>query len=411
MPNYCSNNITVVSTNSELREILTAFYNEQIDWPLTYGGIHCDAKGFFFSTKNIPTPWSQGYMAELSSSYPTVVFHYIANYEGTNDSHWTCFCYGNDKVINYENIRKQAYKDEVQRFRSATPHSADGIKHRVEIMPDGRVAADGENRFGECNIFSWMNMKQISCGNFHTVGLRKDGTLLACGSNANGQCDVSDIGCRVIDVSCGRYHTAILLDSGKVVIRGNLEQETEDPNVQKEIPLTPEDFPLVEDLRLDKYVIGWEKMNECIEHISAGDELTLKKVSKDGKISFDVLNIREEKIGNFWTGRDKSLSRMLDNVKATVNTVTPLSARRKGSKYATMTIRLDYLVSAGKPSAKKASTIIGDYTQTRVASWPAVSIIKSIFDAVIGVTDDGALYVDGFCPCSKSEICSIMGLE
>ena len=41
----------------------------------------------------------------------------------------------------------------------------------------------------------------------------------------------------------------------------------------------------------------------------------------------------------------------MKNVKATVATVTPLSQRRKGSKYAAMTIRVDY--AGGKDRAKK----------------------------------------------------------
>ena len=271
-------------------------------------------------------------------------------------------------------------------------------------MPDGRVAADGKNEFVECNIFTWDNIKQISCGNWHTVGLKKDGSLVACGSNANGQCDVYDIPGRAVAVSCGRYHTAILLDNGRVVIKGNLEQEAQAPNVQEEPPLSAADFPLVENLSLDKYVNGWEKMNERIEFISAGDELALKKISKDGEVSFEVLNMRGEKLGNLWTGRDKSLGRLLNNLTVTVDTVTPLSTRRKGSKYAAMTIKIDYKSNMGKESKKRSPDTLGNYAQTKISSWPSITRIKSIFDAVIGVTNTGVLYIDGFCPCDEKEI-------
>ena len=156
-------------------------------------------------------------MEALSKSYPSALFHYVTDIEGEYRSPSTWFCNGDEgNKKDAENSRKQAYKAEVERFMSATANAADGIEHRVEIMPDGRVAADGENKFGECNIFAWANIKQISCGNWHTVGLKKDGTLVACGSNANGQCDVSDIPGRAVAVSCGRYHTAILLDNGHV---------------------------------------------------------------------------------------------------------------------------------------------------------------------------------------------------
>ena len=38
----------------------------------------------------------------------------------------------------------------------------------------------------------------------------------------------------LVAVSCGRYHTAILLDNGHVIIKGKLEQEAQAPNVQEE---------------------------------------------------------------------------------------------------------------------------------------------------------------------------------
>lgn len=413
MANYCWSTIAASATKSEWTEISKAFENNLIEWAIGTDGPDCNdwSQEITCENKWSPTPLNEGYMAKLSRSYPSVIFHYTAKYEGGErpDSVW--FANGDEgNKRDAERSRRQAYKSEVERFKSTTAIASDGIEHRVEIMPDGRVAADGENRFGECNIFSWTNIKQISCGNWHTVGLRNDGTILACGSNSNGQCDVSNIPGRAISVSCGRYHTAILLDSGQVVIKGKLEQEAQAPDVQEEVPLSVADFPLEESLGLNKYISGWEKMNERIEHISAGDELTLKKVSKDGEVTFEVLNMRGEKIGNLYFDRAKGLAKLLKNVKATVATVTPLSQRRKGSKYAAMTIRLDY-VGGDNKAEKKASTTLGDYEQTKVASWPAVTKIKSVFDAVIGVTSDGKMFVDGFCPCSEADLMMIMGLN
>ncbi len=206
-------------------------------------------------------------MAELSRLYPSVIFHYTATYESGERPSSAWFVNGDEgNKKNAKSNRKQAYKAETERFIAATASAAEGVDHRVEIMPDGRVAADGENRFGECNILAWTNIKHISCGNWHTVGLRDDGTVVACGSNANGQCDVSNIHERVAAISCGRYHTAILLDSGRVIILGELEQEARDSDAQGGSSWSEADFPLEKNLRLDKYVDGWEKMNERIEH-------------------------------------------------------------------------------------------------------------------------------------------------
>ena len=408
MANYCSNNITAGATNSEWKEIAKAFENDLIDWPISMEGINCNewSKEIFCTTKWSPTPWNEGKMEKLSEAYPCVLFHYVTDIEGEYRSPSAWFCNGVEcNKREAESARKRAYKKEVERCASSTKQAAEGIYHRVEVMPDGRVAADGENRFGECNIFAWKNISAVSCGNWHTVGLRKDGSLVACGSNANGQCDVYGLDGTAVAVSCGRYHTAILLDNGKVIIKGNLEQEAQEPSEQNAVQLTAADFPMVVDLQLNKYISGWEKMNDRIERISAGDELFLKKITKDGDIGFAVLNVRGEKIGELWTAGGKSLAKLLNNVKATANTVMPLSSRRKGAKYAAMTIRLDYTASeGGKDAAAKGPSTIGDYSQTEVAKWPPVIKILSVHDAVIGVTTHGAYFVDRFCPCSEADL-------
>lgn len=412
MANYCSNRITAGTTNSEWKEIAEAFENDLIDWPASMDGTDCNewSREISCTTKWSPTPWNEGKMGKLSESYPCVLFHYETDIEGEYRSPSTWFCNGDEySKREAENARRRAYKADVERFTAATKQAAEGIYHRVEVMPDGRVAADGENRFGECNIFAWKNIHAISCGNWHTVGLRKDGSVVACGSNANGQCEVSNLQGNAVAISCGRYHTAILLNTGKVVIRGKLEQETQAPNSRGETQLVASDFPMVVNLHLDKYIPGWERMNERIENLSAGDELALKKISNDGGISFEVLNMRGEKIGEFLTDDGKSLAKLLKNIKVTVNTVTPLSSRRKGSKYAAMTIRLDCIKSAtDEKTTTKKSLIIGDYTQTKVAQWPPVNKILSVYDAVIGVAMNGEYYVDGFCPCSESDIARIV---
>ena len=181
MANYCWSTIVASATKGEWTEISKGFENNLIEWAIGTGGPDCNdwSQEITCENKWSPTPWNEGYMAKLSRSYPSVIFHYTAKYEGGErpDSVW--FANGDEgNKKDAESGRRQAYKAEVERFVSATTSAADGIEHRVEIMPDGRVAADGENRFGECNIFPWANIKQISCGNWHTVGLKKMVQLL-----------------------------------------------------------------------------------------------------------------------------------------------------------------------------------------------------------------------------------------
>ena len=413
MANICRNRIIASTTDSEWKEISTAFNRDQIDWPASLDGTACNDsyKEISCETKWSPSPWDEGKMAALSRSYPSVMFYYDTEIEDERRSPAAWFCNGEEsKEKRVESNRKQAYMSEVRRFVSATSKAADGIDHRVEVMPDGRVAADGENRFGECDIFSWANIKAISCGNWHTVGLREDGTLVACGSNANGQCDVGDVNSRAVAVSCGRYHTAILLENGKVEIRGKLEQEARKNSDREDPPFVAKDFPQTYDLQLSQNMPDLDKMNERIEYISVGDELIIKKHPKADSRFFDVLDIHGGKIGElevFFT--HERLAKTLESIRATVETVTPLSARRKGSKYAQMTIRMDYVFEDERTyTAKKVVTAAGEYTSMNVRGWPTVEGIKSVFDAVIGVTEDGEIYVDGFCPSLETEIDKIV---
>ena len=223
MANVCGNSITIEATNSERREIITGFNTEQIDWWLVVPNNDGDRE-IFFESRWSPTPLYEGEMDDLSKMYPSALFFYKWDSDLDKDAIWICSAIEGDKR-KAKKVRKRAYRGEKMRFAVSTNAVAAGVRHRVELMPDGRVAADGENQFGECNVLSWENIKEISCGNWHTVGLCQDGTVVACGSNANGQCEVSDLPERAVGISCGRYHTAILLESGKVVIKGNLEQE------------------------------------------------------------------------------------------------------------------------------------------------------------------------------------------
>lgn len=409
MANYCSNRITATATDSEWKEISQAFEDDLIDWPLSMDGTDCSDwnKEILCTTKWSPTPWNEGHMENLSESYPSVLFHYVTDIEGEYRSPSAWFCNGREgNRSEAEQCHRQAQRKTADRFLAATKQAGEGVFHRVEIMPDGRVAADGENRFGECDILCWSDIRQISCGNWHTVGLRADGALVACGSNANGQCHVSDLPQKAIAVSCGRYHTAILLEDGKVMIRGKLEQALSTDKAPKESPKTKPAYPREEAIRLDKTIPGWEKMNLRIAAMTPGKEVVLKKNIKDGVLRFDVINMRGEKLGELYTDDSKQLSAMLRNLKVTVGTVTPLSDLPQGSQYAAMTLRLQ-LLDPNAAAQTAVSTIPGEYSQTRVDTWPAVRSILSVFDAVMGVTEQGEYFIDGFCPCSEADLIRI----
>lgn len=75
---------------------------------------------------------------------------------------------------------------------------------------------------------------EVTCGSFHTVFVTADGAAYACGDNQGGQCGVLGefsvpepaamkvtAGRPVIHAAAGRFHTALLLNTGEVVAYGS----------------------------------------------------------------------------------------------------------------------------------------------------------------------------------------------
>ena len=402
--------VIVDSANNERKEIDSTISNKRLR--RLKESLYLENGEIKFYTLFSSEPWEDTNVVELSQLYPTVIFQVatVSEYTGELGSPSAWFCNGIKKrKTEVERIRKQAYKTEVQRSLASTGLASDGIAHRVELMPDGRVAADGENRFGECNILFWDNIKQISCGNWHTVGLKNDGTLVACGSNANGQCEVYDIEERATDISCGRYHTAILLESGRVVVRGNFQDIYKHAKASR---FMSDDFPMIAMLVIDKSAKDIQKMNELIEQLDVGDELILRKVAKDSSGRFDVLNMKKKKIGilDIDYNTNANLARLINNVKASVHKITPLSLGSICPRYLAVTVKLEY-ISLEKDKGEMACESLNYHYNINISDWPKVSRIKSIYDAVIGVTDEGKMLAYGICPCSKDELKTIMGLS
>ena len=293
-----SSTIQVGATASEWAEIKAAFSNGGIDWPPCMDGPGFHDREITCSNKTT-SPWYDGHMNKLSMVYPTVLFYYLSQGEDERRPTTTWFVNGKDGAKKAAEIElKKAYDEVVKRAALANGKVAEGVSHRVEIMPDGRVAADGENRFDECNVFSWKNIVQVSCGNWHTVGLTKDGEIVACGSNENGQCDFSLIEGTITQISCGRYHTALLLSSGKVIVCGHLEQQAKMPQSGKK-----------------------------------------ESVGKEAEFNSQMAR-----------------------------------------------------------------------SQPKHTAWPKIKKIISVYDAVVGLTEDDSILVEGFCPCEENELRSLFGL-
>lgn len=407
---------TIISTISELNEIAYGLNNGLIKWDHLERELKLTERNSYYDPSfpgdlmcfDLETKYAyvDDETKNLSKLFPTAIIKSVSRLEGDYESFTSWYCNGTDCGYKSDagKEREDVYSADVIRFLTLDVNKSDGLYHNTELLSDGTVKSEGANIFGECNVSEWTDIKAVSCGNWHTVGLKKDGTLVACGSNVNGQCNVSDISKKAVAVSCGRYHTAILLENGKVIIKGYTENEVRDAK-----PLSPADFPMLCELKLSKTVKGWEKMNKLIEDISSGDELIIKACPrKDGNVSFEVLNAAGKKIGNFGgipTESYADLAKMLDNIKAYAEDVVPLSKKGSRAKYASMNIRVEY---AGKKDVIRS---VGKYKQTPVEEWPAVKTISSVFDAVIGVAEDGQIFVSGFSPLTEEEIRMLVNKE
>ena len=95
-----------------------------------------------------------------------------------------------------------------------------GYSHTVGLKSDGTVAAEGNNRYGQCDVGDWADIVAVSAGPSHTVGLKADGTVVAVGGNDEGQCDVGDW-TDIVAVSAGPAHTVGLKADGTVVAVGD----------------------------------------------------------------------------------------------------------------------------------------------------------------------------------------------
>ncbi len=419
--------VTVIDTASAWREIKALFEKGLMDWVvgsafMTTAGLEektisistrfdVDRARVFEKAIVEKTPWfspGKDYITNLSMLYPGTFFN------GPHD--WFL---GGRKVVEYwyedttlEGEAKRLIQEKMQKYfdriLSKDPHFARGACHCVEIMPDGRVAADGDNRWGSCNIFDWRNVCKVSCGDWHTVGLLEDGTAVACGSNVNGQCTFPRLAEGIVDVSCGRFHTALLLENGKVLIAGHLEKRAKSLEREKQKRIVRAQLPIECPVTMEPGKVDTDKSNEWMENAHVGDRVAIIQESFCNAAynvihEYYVVNDAGLKVGRI---SGKGLQKF-EFIKVTVKELQPLSQKRKGSKYGSMTIEVTF----EDPDTRMGPDVPGGYTQTPVYTWPPVKRIQSIYDAVVGVTEADELVIDGFCPCSEKELKAYMGIQ
>ncbi len=419
MADLIETRVTVIDTASAWREIEALFEKELMDWVagdafMTTEGL--DEKTISISTQfkvdkqrvfeqkgKEATPWfgpANDYITNLSILYPGTLFSY--------DYDWYL---GGQEINHYKKedakqIIQEVKQKYLDRILTKGPRRAESACHCVEIMPDGRVAADGDNRWGNCDVFDWKNVCKVSCGDWHTVGLLEDGTAVACGSNVNGQCALLRPAAKIVDVSCGRFHTALLLENGRVLIAGHLEKRAKSVEREKRKRIARAQLPIESQVTIEPDMENVDKINEWMENAHVGDRVTITKEWGNSAYRYYVVNGAGLKVGRI-SGKDLENLETFQFIKVTVKELQPLSQKRKGSKYSSMSVELTF----EDPDTRIGPDVPGGYTQTPVSSWPPVKRIRSIYDAVVGVTEADELIVDGFCPCSENELKAYMGIQ
>ena len=63
--------------------------------------------------------------------------------------------------------------------------------HIAYIDMHGKVHADGNNAYTQCDVEQWQGVVSLCASEQNTYGLKYDGTVVAAGSNAFSQCEVS----------------------------------------------------------------------------------------------------------------------------------------------------------------------------------------------------------------------------
>lgn len=130
------------------------------------------------------------------------------------------------------------------------------------------------------------------------------------------------------------------------------EEDSDEEYVEYEEDSDKEDWeidsPILDNLPMSIPIEGtaYEGRIERIEHVNVGDRLILRADYDNDfydPVAIEVLNKKKQSLGYLTDSREcrlVELAKVIDEVEASVDSVTPLSARRKNAKYALLDVKL-----------------------------------------------------------------------
>ena len=222
--------------------------------------------------------------------------------------------------------------------------------------------------------------KQISFGDFHSCALFPNGQIVTWGfSSAVHRSNIS-LSSHSVRISCGRHHTAVLLENGTVQVLGSLckfPKEIQTPNGQKNIcPEYPLQFHLT-------HTNAYNRTENC-KAVCVGDTVILKKVTALNEIeAFTTTGLSLGLLKNTSAIPVKSIIPDLRHLTASVSEKT-----LQGTKsLPTIKIRVE----------KKHGPLNGTLNIQKYTHWQNIINILSVFDGVFGLCADGRIFQDGNC--------------
>ena len=237
--------------------------------------------------------------------------------------------------------------------------SAD-FAHTVGLKSDGTVVATGLNDDDQCEVGSWMNVRQVDAGGLHTVGIVCSfGCGIAhVGSNSSGQADITYKGvwpAGALQVSGGGFHTVALHPDGTVVAAGDNSMGSGQCNV-----------------------IGWG----YITQVSAGWGHTVG-LKADGTVVAMGLNDEHQCDVDSWTD------------------IIQVSA---GGRH-TVGLKADGTVVAVGPTGGQY-----DYDQCDVDGWTDIVQVSAGWYHTVGLKSDGTVIAAGLNNDNQCDVDGWMGI-